>query len=437
MTSNPSNNPSDDDGDDAPHRAMLLSLTTSQFHDALARHIDEFKPDPLARRQIENLNLRWIGIGKEEEEERPSSRIVRGRGRRRMSPGPGGGGHHRPEDAADDIDDDNDDDWESVCGGTLVVSSEHISIVLEVDCEWRTMKAAEDRDVVETGGGMRLVGGVCAMMSRGVGGVDVAATPHSSSSTTTTTTVGGGSYFGKSSSSIEDEFHFRLSVYADFPSSDAVVADGGDDGSAHGVPNDNLSIAKNGTKSEEGRKKKKGRSATKTRCDNILRSGMRERLLSNPSVRCLLLVEGEGVPLLLCEALIRRGRSIDDGCGGGGGGGGALEERVDVNDGALDGIRNAIFGQTEDNLDVLEILLNMPYLPRRTFSSGVGVGGEGGGEGGEGADPTPVLRDATTTSTTTLRELAQRAYLRLLEDAMFDACENEGEDELLDDLNIS
>jgi len=33
--------------------------------------------------------------------------------------------------------------------------------------------------------------------------------------------------------------------------------------------------------------------------------------------------------------------------------------------------------------------------------------------------------------------LGDRAYLRLLEDAMFDACEKEGEDEILDDLNIS
>ena len=85
-----------------------------------------------------------------------------------------------------------------------------------------------------------------------------------------------------------------------------------------------------------------------------------------------------------------------------------------------------MFGHSEDNLDVLEIVLNMPYLPRGSFSSG------GGGE--EGADPTVVL-DATTSSA--LCELAQRAYLRLLEDAMFDACEREGEDELLDDLNIS
>ncbi len=46
--------------------------------------------------------------------------------------------------------------------------------------------------------------------------------------------------------------------------------------------------------------------------------------------------------------------------------------------------------------------------------------------------------DTTTTSTSlALCELAQRVYLHLLEDAMFDACEREGEDEFLDDLIIS
>ena len=45
--------------------------------------------------------------------------------------------------------------------------------------------------------------------------------------------------------------------------------------------------------------------------------------------------------------------------------------------------------------------------------------------------------DTTTTLTSlALCELAQRVYLRLLEDAMFDLCKREGEDKLLDDLNI-
>ena len=115
----------------------------------------------------------------------------------------------------------------------------------------------------------------------------------------------------------------------------------------------------------------------------------------------------------LCEALIQQNlrssdrsegtNNIDE-----------LEERVNVEDGTLQGIKNAIFSQSEDNLDVLEIILNMPYLPRSSSPS----------------SDNDILNQWPS-------KLADRAYLRLLEDAMFDSCEKEGEDELLDDLNIS
>jgi hypothetical protein len=267
------------------------------------------------------------------------------------------------EDAAEpDDDDDDDDDRKWVCGGTLTMSSDHISISIGVDCECRT----------------------------------------------TTTMTPAGKSDGKS---FGDEFYFRLSVSADFASSSPAAAGEGD-GDGDGSPP--------GGKSD----RKKCVTARK------LRSTMRERLRSDPLVRRLLLVDQRGIEgtsggsdgrgmagVPLCEALIRRSRRRD----------GDLEERVNVHEDTLGGIRNAIFGHSEDNLDVLEIVLNMPYLPRGSFSFW-GDGGE------EGADPTIVL-DATTSST--LCELAQRAYLRLLEDAMFDACEREGEDELLDDLTIS
>ncbi|KAL9182378.1 hypothetical protein ACHAXT_013030 [Thalassiosira profunda] len=105
-----------------------------------------------------------------------------------------------------------------------------------------------------------------------------------------------------------------------------------------------------------------------------LRAGMIDRLRADSLVRRLLAEDDankeDGMPL--CEALIQQN---------GHGNANELEERVNVYDNTLEGIRRAIFSHTEDNLD--------------------------------------------------------RAYLRLLEDAMFDACEREGEDELLDDLDIS
>jgi hypothetical protein len=75
-----------------------------------------------------------------------------------------------------------------------------------------------------------------------------------------------------------------------------------------------------------------------------------------------------------------------------------LEERVDCQEDIGEGIRRAVFSAADSALDVFEILLNFPSLP--------------------------------------VNKLASRAKLRLLEDAMCNACEQEGEDELVSDLEL-
>lgn len=92
----------------------------------------------------------------------------------------------------------------------------------------------------------------------------------------------------------------------------------------------------------------------------------------------------------------------------------SLEERVTVMDDVGEAIKRAIWSATESPLDVVELLLALPLLPTTDHNS-------------TGDNSIPI----TTTS------LANRARLRLLEDAMCEACEKEGEEELLDDLTIS
>ena len=128
-----------------------------------------------------------------------------------------------------------------------------------------------------------------------------------------------------------------------------------------------------------------------------------------------------GLPL--CEALIQQNKSSSTSgisATQTTNGGYELEERVNVHEESLEAIRKAILSHAEGNLDVLELLLSMPYLPRPGFA-------------GDGCTD----NSDQSTYTKALYSMAERAYLRLLEDAMFDACEKEGEDELLDDLNIS
>ena len=135
----------------------------------------------------------------------------------------------------------------------------------------------------------------------------------------------------------------------------------------------------------------------------------------------------EGVPL--CEALIQQNKKLIAGGIGGTNSEGELEERVNAHEDSLEGIRNALFSHCEGNLDVLELLLNMPYFPRSSS----------GGTTSAAATSTAAFSSKSSFSRhgTKLNILADRAYLRLLEDAMFDACEREGEDEMLDDLNMS
>lgn len=76
-----------------------------------------------------------------------------------------------------------------------------------------------------------------------------------------------------------------------------------------------------------------------------------------------------------------------------------LEERVRVDENVAEGIRRCIYSQSQGCLSLMELLVSLPYLPSHT--------------------------------------LGQRAKLRLLEDAMVDACEQEEENELLDELSLT
>mmetsp|Transcript_8777 Transcript_8777/g.21428 ORF Transcript_8777/g.21428 Transcript_8777/m.21428 type:complete len:307 (-) Transcript_8777:389-1309(-) len=86
-----------------------------------------------------------------------------------------------------------------------------------------------------------------------------------------------------------------------------------------------------------------------------------------------------------------------------------LEERVNVSEFTAEILRRALWPSTTSSLDVVEVILILPSLPCRS-SGGVSTG--------------------TT-------RLANRAKLRLLEDAMLDECEKEGDDHLVEDLIIS
>ena len=287
-----------------------MQLTTSQFTNALSRHIDESKPDPLAKCQLESLCLNW------------------------------------EQGQLDGADDSGDSATKTSLCGTLTLSSEYISVSIHVLCYWKKTNQSGENDERS-----------CDAISNCDG----------------------------EAKQFQEELFIKLTA----------------------------SATERVGSTDTSKQDRKDRKASKK-----LRAEMLKRLRSDHYIRQLFVddkANDDCAPL--CEALIQQNLSSGDRSGGNSDID-ELEERVNVEEGTLQGIKNAIFSKSEDNLDVLELLLNMPYLPRSLAAS-------------SNNDKEEAVSKEWPS------KLADRAYLRLLEDAMFDACEKEGEDELLDDLNIS
>lgn len=358
-----------------------MMISTAQFHAAIARHIDETKPDSLAKRQLESICLSWKGDAEE-------SLALRNQRQH----------HHRT----------------SLVQGVLTLSSEYITIVIRVVCEYRIPSTTKTTTTSNT-----------KTCDERAPNEDRGTNDRSEETVRATALIQSEGVL----KSFDDEFYFQLTVHAKLKPMTPIAAEGDDDNSTM-------------KKAKEQQHK----------IEQKVYVGMTNRLQSNVSVRRLLLLPDinrnnnsntgrsnsnrnidEGI--ILCEALIQRNRTPQSCL--------ELEERVNVDESVLDGIRSAIYSHAEDNLDILELLLNMPYLPRNvgglTFPNSNDAKGQCGEEGEDTNEipPASFTTDDTDTATTIINELAQRAYLRLLEDAMFDACEKEGEDELLDDLTIT
>jgi hypothetical protein len=128
-----------------------------------------------------------------------------------------------------------------------------------------------------------------------------------------------------------------------------------------------------------------------------IRSKMVERLRADAYIgKLLLLDEDNDNNQLLAQTEIQKNDT-------------GLEERVNVSDPVAEGVRRAIFSSSVSVLDLVEVLINLPLLPCGQHQKSL--------------------------STTT--PLADRAKLQLLEDAMLDQCEKEGEDDLIEELNIA
>lgn len=240
--------------------------------------------------------------------------------------------------------------------GTLTLSSEYISIFVHVICQWRIQDDVNNTDDSASNNGQLTTD--ATKMKRPL---------------------------DERSGCFQNEFYFRLGVSA--------------------------KTNKSGTNADD--EKIQTTNGKNRSMDRKLRSGMIERLCTDQWIRQILVADDADEFIdgkLVCEALIQQNETNTAE------GHTKCEQRVNANSGSIEGTRNSILSHCEDNLDMLEFLLNMPYLPR------------------DGALLDTM--DFAAKEKEILKTLARRAYLRILEDAMFDACENEGQDDMVDDLNL-
>ena len=308
----------------SPPCSSPLGPSTQDFIAALASHVDESKPDPLARRQIENLVLQW----------EPSSST------------------QQAESSSDPT-----KEIQEVCG-TLTLFGEYTSISISSNCKWRWNSIGEQ-------------GSGCA---------------HAALS-------------------------FRLVAAARFiPQS-----------KHNRLEKERLQRTKDAEKTDDNNSSKSPKIDRKEqRAQTKIRSGMIDRLKNDFYIKRLLDLDGgsstvsggkcdnEQVELQhrICEAEIKESFNADGTVK-------ELEERVDASEDALEGIRRAVLSHLDTNTSLLDLLLAFPYLINAQSATR---------KDGKGNDIT--------------LQLGHRAILRLLEDACIAACEKEGEDELLDELQI-
>eukprot|EP00978_Attheya_sp_CCMP212_P011063 scaffold26990_cov47-Attheya_sp.AAC.3 len=364
-----------------PSSTTVVSLDTADFQTALERYLDETKPDPMARRQAESLVLEWIPVmipnhnnNSQEESTNP----------------PPPERHHAIQ-------------------GTLQMTGEYMTASIEAHCRWCDIPVQEE---------------------------ETNTTTKTTNVTTPPKTI-----------LVHRRLHFELRVSASFvPLSKSRGKQTKKDVTADAE-------ATSGVTKNKGQAKK-------------IRAAMIKRLTADSYIQKLLMEQSSSkskqqqqqqqqqqTPPLLCEAHIDEtiaATVTNDNketannntatlpvvlnLNHSNGGQKSLEERVHVSEDMLEALRRCIWshntttanntGPHEDTsgdvLSILEWVLAMPYLPRKKDTIAAAAG-----------------PSQTSHSTTMMTSLADRAYLRLLEDALWDECEKEGDNDLLNDLTLS
>jgi hypothetical protein len=306
-----------------------VTLTTEAFQSALANYIDETKPDPIVKRQLESWTLTW----ENEEAETPAAAAAAAAA---------------VEDLFGDNNDDNGDKdtsdlWRNLnhrLQGSLTIQGEYVSVKLQFGCAW---KGFDDSNTT------------------------AAAAAAAAAATTTTTTK----EMTKKASN-----NNGILLYCCRVCSAKLVN-----------PSDSVDKTE-----RKIRQKMMQRLQQDSYISKLLALGSQKKSTDTPTF-----------DPTLAKARIHVNETKF-----------VLEERVDVSETVAEALRRALWSSAESSLDMVEVLLALPALP--------------------GTNHQP--KNSSNSQSTTTTPLANRAKLRMLEDAMVDECEKEGEGELIQELSI-
>ncbi|KAG7345291.1 hypothetical protein IV203_032822 [Nitzschia inconspicua] len=295
---------------------IVATLTTKAFELALAAYIDENKPDPIAKRQLESWRLHWENIDAETAEWRD----LFGEG-----------------DACNTFFDGNQNLTHQL-QGNLTIQSEYLSVQLQFCCAWSRFVDKDPSSLLSVSSNSTKVSNNGMLLySCRVHSAELCEHPKNTDDD------------NKTNRKIRQKIIKRLQQ-------DSYIA---------------KLLTMNNTTNQQQRQK----------------------------------------PSSLVDSVLAKARiHVDDSKF-------VLEERVDVSETIAEALRRALWSSTESSLDMIEVLLALPSLPGTQHNSNSST-------------------QSSSMSFTATTPLANRAKLRLLEDAMLDECEKEGEGELIQELSI-
>jgi hypothetical protein len=376
-----------------PRVVQRLSLNTDMFYEALKVYIEEYKPDPIAKRQLEGWGMEWTDIDTTTTTTSSSSSSTTFND------------SHNDDDTSVQKKPHTSDDI-IVLNGMLVISGQYVEVAFQMECTWTTYNSNT--------------------MSNNN---NCTATNTTTTNTINTTTNNNDNSDGEliyscqiiSARILQDEPPKRRRWCNDDGTSSSSKDTNKDD------DNNNGNDGRSGNAHKRIREKTIQRLCQDSYIVKLLQLKQEkasDTISMNKIDGCDSATAGTRpgkMVLANAEIYVHKSQNV-------------LEERVDVTESVAEALRRALWSSTESSLDIIEVILALPSLPCCNSTSSA----KGGPSSSSSftSSSTVTTRTATTTTTTTT-PLANRAKLRLLEDAMLDACEREGEDQLIEDLEIS